>query len=105
MTPSDISPHIDSMKVRFSELEKELASPDIYAKPAECKHLTSERRRISTILELYTAWSNALRDIDSNTKLLATENDPEFRALIENDLADCQTKSVELENSTNEKTD
>ena len=98
MTPSDIAPHIDLMKVRFSELEKELASPDIYAKPAECKRLTSERRRIANILELYSAWSAALNDIVSNTEFLETETDPEFRSLIENDLSDCQKKSEELEN-------
>ena len=98
MTPHNISPHIDLMKIRFDELEKELASPDIYAKPAECKKLTSERRRISKILELYSAWTSALEDISSNTELLESETDPEFRNLIENDLVECREKSVSLEN-------
>lgn len=97
MTPDNISPHIQTMNLRFRELENELASPDIYADPARCKKLTSERRRIARILELYHGWETALNDISSNTELLAVESDPEFKALIEHDLAECKEKSISLE--------
>ena len=97
MKPSDIGQHIDSLKARFSDLEEELAAPDIYGDPQRCKQLTSERRRIQTILDLFSAWTTALEQISENTLMLETENDPEFRAMIEQDLNSCKENSVKLE--------
>ena len=70
MTPEDIAVHIDSMRGRFNELEKRLASPDIYSKPAECKLLSRERQHLAGLLESYSAWCKIRNDLEENRKLL-----------------------------------
>ena len=97
MTPEDIAVHIDSMRGRFDELEKRLASPDIYAKPAECKLLSRERQHLAGLLESYSAWCKTRNDLEENRKLLHEEKDPEFRALLESDSAELERKYAEIE--------
>ena len=99
MSPRDIEQHIKSIEIRFRELEVELASPEVYADTVKCRHLTSERRRISKILELYSSWNAAYRSVEENRNLLESEQDPEFRLLIESDLAECESVIPELEAS------
>ena len=63
MQPQDIAVHIGSMKERFAELEEQLAAPDIYSRPAECKALSRERQYLAGIFESYEAWNRTLEEI------------------------------------------
>lgn len=97
MQPQDIAVHIGSMKERFAELEKQLAAPDIYSRPAECKALSRERQYLAGIFESYEAWNRTLEEIRGNRELLAQEKDPEFLALLEADLEELEKCSVQIE--------
>ena len=97
MQPQDIAVHIGSMKERFAELEKQLAAPDIYSRPAECKALSRERQYLAGIFESYEAWNRTLEEIRGNRELLAQEKDPEFLALLEADLEELEKRSAQIE--------
>ena len=97
MQPQDIAVHIGSMKERFDELEKQLAAPDIYSRPAECKALSRERQYLAGIFESYEAWNRVLEEIRGNRELLTQEKDPEFLALLESDLEELEKRSAQIE--------
>ena len=85
------------MKERFDELEKQLAAPDIYSRPAECKALSRERQYLAGIFESYEAWNRVLEEIRGNRELLTQEKDPEFLALLESDLEELEKRSAQIE--------
>lgn len=85
------------MKERFDELEKQLAAPDIYSRPAECKALSRERQYLAGIFESYEAWNRVLEEIRGNRELLMQEKDPEFLALLESDLEELEKRSAQIE--------
>lgn len=97
MQPQDIAVHIGSMKERFDELEKQLAAPDIYSRPAECKALSRERQYLAGIFESYETWNRVLEEIRGNRELLTQEKDPEFLALLESDLEELEKRSAQIE--------
>lgn len=97
MQPQDIAVHIGSMKERFAELEKQLAAPDIYSRPAECKALSRERQYLAGIFESYEAWNRTLEEIRGNRELLTQEKDPEFLALLEADVEELEKRSAQIE--------
>ena len=47
----------------------------------------------------FAAWKKSLADIDTNKEMIASEEDPEMRALAEEDLALQQQQAIELENA------
>ena len=97
MQPQDIAVHIDSMKERFAELEKRLAEPEIYSRPAECRALSRERQSLAEIFDAYEKWNRILSEIRDNREMMQKEKDPEFLALLESDLKELEQKSEEVE--------
>ena len=99
MVPEDIASHLESLQVRFAELEKLLADPDLYSDPEKSRKVGSEHRKLEKMFRDFAAWKKALADIDTNKEMIASEEDPEMRALAEDDLAAQQQLAVELENA------
>lgn len=102
MTPNDIAGHIAKLKARFEELEKKLADPSIYAKYVELKNINKEHQKLSLLFKDYETWKKSITDIEDNKKLLHSETDEEFKAMINADIEklskDCETleKKVRL---------
>ena len=99
MVPEDIASHLESLQVRFAELEKLLADPALYSDPEKSRKVGSEHRKLEKMFRDFAAWKKALADIDTNKEMIASEEDPEMRALAEEDLAAQQQQAVELENA------
>ena len=99
MVPEDIASHLESLQVRFAELEKLLADPALYSDPEKSRKVGSEHRKLEKMFRDFAAWKKALADIDTNKEMIASEEDPEMRALAEDDLAAQQQQAVELENA------
>ena len=97
MRPEDFTRQIEQFKARFGKLETELSDPGVYAVPARASMLARERQRLEGIFAAYDRWNGALKSAEENRGLLETEHDPEFRALIESDLAEQETTAVEAE--------
>ena len=99
MTISETAPHIETLKARFSEIEEQLSAPDIYTKSALLKKLSGERRRLEHIFTVYNTWCKAASELAENLELLKTEDDPEFKSVIENDIEQLKNKDKECENA------
>ena len=99
MVPEDIASHLESLQVRFAELEKLLADPALYGNPEQSRKVSSEHRKLEKMFRDFAAWKKALADIDTNKEMIASEEDTEMRALAEEDLELQQKQAVELENA------
>ncbi len=99
MVPEDIASHLESLQVRFAELEKLLADPALYGNPEQSRKVSSEHRKLEKMFRDFAAWKKALADIDTNKEMIASEEDAEMRALAEEDLELQQKQAVELENA------
>ncbi|MBQ4336870.1 MAG: peptide chain release factor 1 [Lentisphaeria bacterium] len=91
--------HLESLQVRFAELEKLLADPALYGNPEQSRKVSSEHRKLEKMFRDFAAWKKALADIDTNKEMIASEEDTEMRALAEEDLELQQKQAVELENA------
>ena len=97
MNRDELAPRIEAMRSRFSEIERSLAAPDAYSNPKEYQRLSRERVRLSSLFSLYDQWCDLLDAIDSNKELLISEQDPEFRAIIESEIAQEEADSTTKE--------
>ena len=78
-------------------LEAELSDPGVYAVPARASMLARERQRLESIFAVYGRWTGSLKSAEENRELLSGEHDPEFRALVEIDLAEQEKAAAEAE--------
>ena len=97
MVPEDIASHLESLRGRFAELERQLADPALYTRPEESRRVGSEHRKLENMFRDFADWKKALADIESNKELIAVEEDAEMRALAEEDLAQQQARAAQLE--------
>lgn len=97
MKPEDIQEQITAMRQQSHILEEQLEDPAIYSSPARQKHFFRERQRFLQIFSLFDSWKKALSDAAGNRELIQTEQDEEFKLLLENDLAELEKKAQEEE--------
>ena len=99
MKPEDFARQIEQFRTREKELETELSDPGVYAVPARASMLARERQRLQSIFAAYERWIAALESAKENRGLLESEHDPEFRSLVEADLAEQERVAEESEQS------
>ena len=84
---------------RYRAIEEKLASPDLYADPAEAAKLLKEQKELTPIVEAYRAYCRAEATAEESRELAASE-DPELRALAEEEgeaaRAEMQRREEEL---------
>ncbi|MBO4305400.1 MAG: peptide chain release factor 1 [Lentisphaeria bacterium] len=97
MRPEDIQEQISDMRERARQLEEKLEDPALYSSPSAQKGLFRERQRLIRIFSLFDSWKKALSDASGNRELIQTEQDEEFKLLLENDLAELEKKAQEEE--------
>ena len=97
MRPEDFTRQIEQFRTRKDTLETELSDPGVYAVPARASMLARERQRLENIFAVYGRWTASLKSAEENRALLAAEHDPEFRALVESDLAEQERTAADAE--------
>ncbi len=97
MRPEDIQKQIDGMKECAVEIEKQLEDPSLYSSLALQKSLFRERQHLTQIFSLFDSWKKALDDAAGNRELIQTEQDEDFKNLLESDLAELEKKATEEE--------
>ncbi|MBP5182667.1 MAG: peptide chain release factor 1 [Lentisphaeria bacterium] len=97
MRPEDLREQMSDMREKARQLEEKLEDPALYASPSAQKGLFRERQRLIRIFSLFDSWQKALSDAAGNRELIQTEQDEEFKLLLENDLAELEKKAQEEE--------
>ncbi len=80
------------------ELEQQIADPDIITDTARWQALCKEHADLAPLLAKYREYIQAQNTIEESRELLKTEKDPDFVAMLEEELKEAQSKIEPLEN-------
>lgn len=85
---------LEKVDEKFRKLEEDLSNPEILANQKEYQKVAREHSELLPIVENYRKYSKANLQIAENQELLESEDDPEMRELIRQELASLE-KNVE----------
>ncbi len=88
---------LDSIRIRYEELEAEMNNPYVVEDQAKFRKLMKEHADLTPIVEAYQAYRSAKQDIEDSLMLLEEESDEEMRELAKEELADARKRVEELE--------
>lgn len=80
------------------ELEKQIADPAIITDTAKWQALCKEHADLAPLLAKYREYTKAQQTIEESRELLKTEKDPDFLAMLEEELKEAQSQIEPLEN-------
>lgn len=94
----DFSQKMDQIKLKFAELETELADPDIFSKGDKGKNVSIEHQRLAELIQVYDNTVKTEKELTENEEMLHEEEDPEFTEEIKKDIEILQKKKSALDN-------
>ena len=78
---------LDQIEIRYEELNRALASPDITNDSAKYQKTAKAHAEIAPIVEKYREYKDLTRGISESKAMLAEETDAEMKAYAEEELA------------------
>ena len=88
---------LDSIRIRYEELEAEMNNPYVVEDQAKFRKLMKEHADLTPIVEAYQAYRSAKQDVEDSLMMLEEESDEEMRELAKEELADAKKRIEELE--------
>lgn len=88
---------LDFIEKRYEELNKAISDPEIINNQQEWQKLVKEHAEIEEIVTVYREYRKALEEIEEIEEMLQDKPDPEFKEMLELELAELIPKKEELE--------
>lgn len=85
------------LRARLDNVEDQLGKPEILQNQAVFKQLSQEHSYLSNVLEAWDDLSRTRKQLNDNAELLKSENDPAFVAVLEEDIAQLNSRLPDLE--------
>ena len=96
-TESTMFDKLDSVMLRYEDIQRELASPDIASNQSRFRKLMKEQSDLTPLVEAYGEYRDCRRAADDSLIMLEEESDEEMRELAKEELADARARIDELE--------
>ncbi len=97
MNLSDIEHYIEKLRARAAELENKLNDPSIYSRSAECRQVSREHQKLTSLFKTYERYHHAQTELADNREMLKAEEDAELKQMIENDIESLEKELEQLE--------
>ena len=88
---------LDSVMLRFEDIQRELASPDIASNQSRFRKLMKEQSELTPLVEAYGEYRDCRRAAEDSLAMLEEETDEEMRELAKEELAEARSRIAELE--------
>ena len=88
---------LQSIKDKFQTIEQQLSDPEVVSDQARFRKLNKEYSGLKEIVRAYDDWSRAKRQLNEALAMQKNEEDPEMRALVEQEASELQERLPELE--------
>ena len=88
---------LDSVMLRFEDIQRELASPDIASNQSRFRRLMKEQSELTPLVEAYGEYRDCRRAAEDSLTMLEEETDEEMRELAKEELAEARSRIAELE--------
>ncbi len=92
----DILKKLDEVEQKYQELTEQLASPDVFQNPSLFAELSKEQAALEPLVKKYRQYKQTISSIKEAEELLSSE-DPELKALAEEELKVQKEKLPEIE--------
>ena len=96
-TESTMFDKLDSVMLRYEDIQRELASPDIASNQSRFRKLMKEQSDLTPLVEAYGEYRDCRRAADDSLIMLEEESDEEMRELAKEELAEARARIAELE--------
>ena len=93
----DFSKKMAQIKVRFKQLENEMADPRIFDDRKRYSEVSKEHQRLTLLIACYDKLDKNQQEITDNKELLAEESDQEFTEIIKSDIKSLEESIPQLE--------
>ena len=88
---------LDSVMLRYEDIQRELASPDIASNQDRFRKLMKEQSDLTPLVEAYSEYRKCKEAADDSLMILEEESDEEMRELAKEELAEAKKRIAELE--------
>ena len=88
---------LDSVMLRYEDIQRELASPDIASNQSRFRKLMKEQSDLTPLVEAYSEYRGCKEAMEESLELLEEESDEEMRELEKEELSDARARMEELE--------
>ena len=88
---------LEALTLRYEDLSRELASPDIAANQERFRTLMKEQSDLAPLIDAYARYKQADQALQDALELLSSESDEEMRELAKEELADAKEQKDKLE--------
>lgn len=88
---------VQKLLSRFAELEAKLGHPEVFTDQKKYRELTQEHAYLTEIKKVWDELHNSKRQISENREMLSDEKDPDFAAVLREDLDALERKIPILE--------
>ena len=89
---------LEDLCKRYEELQLELQSPDVTSDTNRFRKLMKEQSELEPLVTTYLNLKKARQTVADSLEMLESENDPEMRELLKEELSDSKAQIAELEN-------
>ena len=98
MNPSDINTFGEKLRLRSREVEGKLSSPEVFGDMPQFRRLSQELSKLNVLFADFDRWESVLESLSGDKELLIREDDPEMRALLEDEITAFEAEAAGLEN-------
>ena len=97
MSDNMILEKLEGVKLKFEEIEQQIADPKIMADMKRYIRLNKEYKELHALVDVYTEYKNTLNNIESARSILATDKDDELKEMAKVELDKLSAKIPEME--------
>ncbi len=90
--------NLEDILRKYEDINAELASPDVTSDQGRFRRLMKEQSDLTPLVEAYTAYKKANKDISDSLEMLEEENDDDMRDMLKEELSDAKSRVEKLEN-------
>ena len=89
---------LDTVLLRYEDISRELASPEVVSDQARFRNLMKEQSDLTPLVETYTEYKQVQEAIEESRQILEEESDEEMRELAREELSDSRKRLEDLDN-------
>ncbi len=88
---------LEALTLRYEDLSRELASPDIASNQERFRTLMKEQSDLAPLIDAYARYKQADQNVQDALEMLSSESDEEMRDLAKEELAEARDQKEQLE--------
>ena len=88
---------LESLEAKYEELNKKLGDPEVIGDPNAYKRLAKAHAELEEIVNEFRSYKSVLQDLEDARAMLREDNDPEFTAMLRDEVDSLESRQEELE--------